>query len=161
LLEGYALDWEYRTGGDTTWQRMRPTVREADRSRSTAQTFNYLCTYSIVDIDGVPGNPAGYLSGDPVIFDEKIHIDYSCTFDKPLTDRRNGARHRDRSGVHEVGDDLPHPPGLRPADGHDADDHHVDSRARRSPRNRSRRSRRRPLPWAAVRPRRCPAIRAT
>jgi hypothetical protein len=51
------LDWEYRTGGDTTWQPHAWNGPEADRSRSTARRSTILCAYSIVDIDGVTGNP--------------------------------------------------------------------------------------------------------
>ena len=46
--------------------------------------YSYLCTYGIDDIDGVAGEPAGYESGDPVVFDEEITIGYMCWFDKSL-----------------------------------------------------------------------------
>ncbi len=84
LLDDYALDWEYRISGDTTFQPSDWSGPGGGSLEINDEQYLYTCTYGIVALDSAAGNPAGYQSGDPVIFDERIVIHYSCGFDDVL-----------------------------------------------------------------------------
>jgi hypothetical protein len=69
LLTEYGVRWEFKGTG------RKATFRPVDGAT---------CTYHVQAIDGVSGEPAGYTSGDPIIFDETVDISYSCTFNPQL-----------------------------------------------------------------------------
>ena len=85
LLSHYDLDWEYKTI-EGPYEPNYPNGPEGGWLEINGQTVTYTCTYNIVDIDGVAGNPAGYESGDQVIFDESITIAYECKYEYPIPD---------------------------------------------------------------------------
>jgi len=85
LLSHYDLDWEYKTI-EGPYGPNDPNGPEGGSLTINGQTVTYTCTYNIVDIDGVAGNPAGYESGDQVIFDESITIAYECQYDQSIPD---------------------------------------------------------------------------
>jgi hypothetical protein len=69
LLTDYGLRWEFK--GPAKKARFQPVA-------------GMTCTFSVESIDAVPGGPAGYTSGDPIVLDETANISYSCTFDPEL-----------------------------------------------------------------------------
>jgi hypothetical protein len=84
VLDDYAADFEYRISGDSSFQPTDWNGPEGGALLIESVEYSYTCEYDMVDIDGVSGNPDGYQSSDPVIFDESIVIHYSCTFDRAL-----------------------------------------------------------------------------
>ena len=65
---------------------------EGDRKKAAFQPIaGVSCTYQVQSIDGVPGEPAGYTSGEALIFDEMASISYSCTFSPELPGKADPA----------------------------------------------------------------------
>ena len=83
LLSHYDTDWEYKTT-EGEYEPNGPNGPGGGWLTINGQTVTYTCTYNIVDIDGDAGNPAGYESGDPVVFDESISIGYACQYNQSI-----------------------------------------------------------------------------
>ena len=90
ILKEYQVDFEHKTKGP--WQPADPNGPEGGSfEQNGGPTITYTCEYDVVDIDGVPGAPAGYTSGDPIIFDEEVNISYTCTLsEQPLSGSLRG-----------------------------------------------------------------------
>jgi hypothetical protein len=73
LLDDYEADFEYKK--KNSWE---PADFDADWFAVQGTQIFYSCVYTIVDLDGVAGAPAGWVSGDPVEFDEVITVGYEC-----------------------------------------------------------------------------------
>jgi Prealbumin-like fold domain len=69
LLTAYGVRWEFKGAG----------------KKATFQPVaGMTCAFQVQSIDGVPGGAAGYVSGDPITFDETVNISYSCAFNPEL-----------------------------------------------------------------------------
>jgi hypothetical protein len=73
LLDDYEADFEYKKRNN--WEA---ADFEADWFAVQGTQIFYACEYTIVDLDEVAGAPAGWVSGDPVEFDEVITVGYEC-----------------------------------------------------------------------------------
>jgi hypothetical protein len=79
LVSDYAVDFEYKKQG-----AFEPSDSDADVFNVSGTATSYSCVYDVVAIDGVPGAPAGWLSGDPLLVDETLTMGYTCSLDPSL-----------------------------------------------------------------------------
>jgi hypothetical protein len=82
LVSDYALDFEYKRRG-----AFEPSDPASDTFEVDGTPTSYACVFDVVSIDGVPGAPAGWQSGDPLLVDETLVMGYSCSLDPSLPPR--------------------------------------------------------------------------
>ena len=85
LLSDYEADFEYKKR-----KSFETSDPDADVFNVNGTPTGYVCEYEIVEIDGTPGAPAGWQSGDPVVFDELITVGYACTLQDGASMPQNG-----------------------------------------------------------------------
>jgi hypothetical protein len=79
LLDDHDVDFEYKSSGT-----FEPADFGTDTFEVNGLQTRYVCEYAVVDVDGIPGSPQGWRSGDPVEFAARITIGYECVMDRGL-----------------------------------------------------------------------------
>lgn len=83
-LESYQIDWEFKKGPQDPYEPSTLNASDEGSLFINDQEVTYICTYSLMDVDGDTSVARDLSLDENLVFHESINIGYTCWFSAPI-----------------------------------------------------------------------------